>query len=159
MASTPEDVQNSSLESYQDETGSSEDGSGENPAAKWNQSDQELANSPGENQINYQVLKSNCTYTDSQSLDQNDVGTYGEQIYYQNADFDPKSSSPGAFETAYYSGSSAPVPPGFSHLDEPQTPPSPNKASVYLCNRELWAKFHSHTTEMIITKQGRYVYI
>ncbi|KAH3713117.1 hypothetical protein DPMN_072883 [Dreissena polymorpha] len=26
---------------------------------------------------------------------------------------------------------------------------------VYLCNRELWAKFHQHTCEMIITKQGR----
>ena len=29
------------------------------------------------------------------------------------------------------------------------------KASVYLCNRDLWVKFHAHTTEMIITKQGR----
>ncbi|XP_021355486.1 T-box brain protein 1-like [Mizuhopecten yessoensis] len=29
------------------------------------------------------------------------------------------------------------------------------KVSVYLCNRELWTKFHAHTTEMIITKQGR----
>ena len=26
---------------------------------------------------------------------------------------------------------------------------------VYLCNRDLWAKFHQHTCEMIITKQGR----
>ena len=26
---------------------------------------------------------------------------------------------------------------------------------VYLCNRDLWAKFHTHTCEMIITKQGR----
>ncbi|XP_061181112.1 uncharacterized protein LOC133189726 [Saccostrea echinata] len=26
---------------------------------------------------------------------------------------------------------------------------------IYLCNRELWIKFHQHTTEMIITKQGR----
>ncbi|XP_071092565.1 T-box transcription factor TBX6-like [Haliotis cracherodii] len=29
------------------------------------------------------------------------------------------------------------------------------KACVYLCNRELWLKFNTHTTEMIITKQGR----
>ena len=28
-------------------------------------------------------------------------------------------------------------------------------ASVYLCNRDLWSRFHAHTTEMIITKQGR----
>ncbi|KAL4218286.1 T-box brain protein 1 [Mactra antiquata] len=26
---------------------------------------------------------------------------------------------------------------------------------VYLCNRDLWSKFHQHTCEMIITKQGR----
>ncbi|NP_001158462.1 T-brain homeobox protein [Saccoglossus kowalevskii] len=30
-----------------------------------------------------------------------------------------------------------------------------NKACVYLCNRDLWLKFHQHNTEMIITKQGR----
>ena len=30
-----------------------------------------------------------------------------------------------------------------------------SKASVYLCNRDLWTRFHAHTTEMIITKQGR----
>ncbi|KAL3889463.1 hypothetical protein ACJMK2_001807 [Sinanodonta woodiana] len=30
------------------------------------------------------------------------------------------------------------------------------RACIYLCNRELWLKFHAHTTEMIITKQGRY---
>nr|BAP47448.1 T-brain transcription factor [Prionocidaris baculosa] len=31
----------------------------------------------------------------------------------------------------------------------------PGKAAVYLCNRELWRKFHHFKTEMIITKQGR----
>lgn len=36
-----------------------------------------------------------------------------------------------------------------------QTVPQQNKASVYLCNRQLWLRFHQHTTEMIITKQGR----
>nr|Q9NL40.1 RecName: Full=T-box protein 1; AltName: Full=T-brain; Short=Ap-TBR [Patiria pectinifera]BAA93701.1 Ap-T-brain [Patiria pectinifera] len=30
-----------------------------------------------------------------------------------------------------------------------------SKASVFLCNSELWRKFHEHRTEMIITKQGR----
>ena len=29
------------------------------------------------------------------------------------------------------------------------------KAGVFLCNRELWSKFHTHQTEMIVTKQGR----
>ncbi|XP_022083481.1 T-box protein 1-like [Acanthaster planci] len=36
------------------------------------------------------------------------------------------------------------------------SPPSGfTKASVFLCNSELWRKFHEHRTEMIITKQGR----
>lgn len=35
-----------------------------------------------------------------------------------------------------------------------QIPPQ-RQVCVYLCNRELWLKFHQHTTEMIITKQGR----
>ena len=30
-----------------------------------------------------------------------------------------------------------------------------SKACVFLCNRELWSKFHAHETEMIVTKQGR----
>ncbi|XP_034554002.1 eomesodermin homolog b isoform X2 [Notolabrus celidotus] len=29
------------------------------------------------------------------------------------------------------------------------------RPQVYLCNRQLWLKFHRHQTEMIITKQGR----
>ncbi|XP_033727033.1 eomesodermin-like [Pecten maximus] len=33
--------------------------------------------------------------------------------------------------------------------------PDGQEACVNLCNRDLWAKFHAHTTEMIITKQGR----
>ena len=42
---------------------------------------------------------------------------------------------------------------------DPNMPfPPPSKAAVYLCNRELWSKFHQHQTEMIITKQGRYVF-
>lgn len=35
------------------------------------------------------------------------------------------------------------------------SPYSAGKACVYLCNRDLWVKFHSHVCEMIITKQGR----
>ncbi|XP_072037660.1 T-box protein 1-like [Amphiura filiformis] len=49
----------------------------------------------------------------------------------------------------------------YEHLDGgmPAAPnmisPPHGKAAVYLCNRELWTKFHQHQTEMIITKQGR----
>ena len=30
-----------------------------------------------------------------------------------------------------------------------------DRASIYLCNSDMWTRFHEHTTEMIITKQGR----
>ncbi len=33
----------------------------------------------------------------------------------------------------------------------------PGNARVYLANKDLWKKFHVHTNEMIITKQGRSV--
>ncbi|XP_052761830.1 T-box protein 1-like [Mya arenaria] len=36
-----------------------------------------------------------------------------------------------------------------------QQPEASSKAAVFLCNRELWSRFHVHTTEMIVTKQGR----
>jgi len=45
-------------------------------------------------------------------------------------------------ETWAYSGGAPPV-------------PSTGKAAVYLCNRNLWSRFHANTTEMIVTKQGR----
>ena len=35
--------------------------------------------------------------------------------------------------------------------------PTAGKAGVFLCNRDLWEKFHRHITEMIVTKQGRCV--
>jgi hypothetical protein len=40
-----------------------------------------------------------------------------------------------------------------------QVIPAQRQVCVYLCNRELWVKFHQHMTEMIITKQGRLVEI
>lgn len=64
----------------------------------------------------------------------------------------------------YYRGHMSPAighsPPGLMPIGCVR----PNSASgfyphgsicVYLCNRDLWAKFHQHTCEMIITKQGR----
>ena len=53
--------------------------------------------------------------------------------------------------------------PSTSHDDSPlygdgsgDGPAESGRACVFLCNREMWIKFHEHTTEMIITKQGRY---
>ena len=34
-------------------------------------------------------------------------------------------------------------------------PPLPLNVNVELQNRELWQKFHTETTEMVITKGGR----
>ncbi|XP_045182257.2 T-box transcription factor T-like [Mercenaria mercenaria] len=42
----------------------------------------------------------------------------------------------------------------YGHQDPAQSSPT-GKAGVFLCNRELWSKFHNHITEMIVTKQGR----
>ena len=63
-----------------------------------------------------------------------------------------------------YSGSSSTgqggMMPGVTGHSQPQQNGSSGSGSaapacVYLCNRELWVKFYQHTTEMIITKQGR----
>ncbi|CAH1774926.1 unnamed protein product, partial [Owenia fusiformis] len=40
-------------------------------------------------------------------------------------------------------------PPGIANASSTGT------AKIHLCNQELWQRFHQHTTEMIITKQGR----
>nr|BAB19985.1 Pf-TBRAIN [Ptychodera flava] len=45
--------------------------------------------------------------------------------------------------------------PTFNGLRQPNTAGFKGKACVYLCNRDLWLKFHQQNTEMIITKQGR----
>ncbi|KAK3594838.1 hypothetical protein CHS0354_002889 [Potamilus streckersoni] len=65
----------------------------------------------------------------------------------------------------YYNRQESPVPTHSSqtvHLEQNRSMPGSTKntfqsgrACIYLCNRELWLKFHAHTTEMIITKQGR----
>uniref|UniRef100_A0A3P9JVQ3 Eomesodermin homolog b n=1 Tax=Oryzias latipes TaxID=8090 RepID=A0A3P9JVQ3_ORYLA len=44
--------------------------------------------------------------------------------------------------------------PALSNMTLPGGGPGA-RAQVYLCNRQLWLKFHRHQTEMIITKQGR----
>ncbi|XP_053381750.1 T-box transcription factor T-like [Mercenaria mercenaria] len=64
----------------------------------------------------------------------------------------------------YYHGQMSPAighsPPGLMPLGCVQPNPAAGfyphgSICVYLCNRDLWAKFHQHTCEMIITKQGR----
>lgn len=50
--------------------------------------------------------------------------------------------------------SSSSAPEGWSYGANMQGPHD-GKAGVFLCNRELWSKFHAHQTEMIVTKQGR----
>lgn len=66
----------------------------------------------------------------------------------------------------YYHGQMSPAighsPPGLMSFGCVQPSPATGfyphgSICVYLCNRDLWAKFHQHTCEMIITKQGRYV--
>lgn len=66
----------------------------------------------------------------------------------------------------YYHGQMSPAlahsPPGLVPFGCIQQNPAAGfyphgSVCVYLCNRDLWSKFHQHTCEMIITKQGRYV--
>lgn len=73
------------------------------------------------------------------------------------AGFSPHSSSRGHFSPTYQLGQS----PGClypSYAGNMALPAATahTRATVYLCNRPLWLKFHRHHTEMIITKQGRY---
>ncbi|XP_067667341.1 T-box brain protein 1-like [Haliotis asinina] len=88
--------------------------------------------------------------------------------------YHPSESIPGRYPymTPYHQPYSSTVESGglYSRVEsppqEPLTPESPSliastpgaqsgKPCVYLCNREMWLKFNAHTTEMIITKQGR----
>ncbi|XP_052761708.1 eomesodermin homolog [Mya arenaria] len=64
----------------------------------------------------------------------------------------------------YHGGQMSPAlghsPPGLMPMGCVQPGPGAgfyphNSVCVYLCNRDLWSKFHQHTCEMIITKQGR----
>ena len=47
-----------------------------------------------------------------------------------------------------------------SQIIEPAAAPRPSSHEKIICtlsNKDLWMKFSGHTTEMIITKQGRSV--
>lgn len=90
----------------------------------------------------------------------NSYGFEMDPMHYYSSVGYPQSSQP------QHQPVSSPV-----HLPSPSTEPAiaPLQTSaaapvpsssfspcIYLCNRDLWVKFHQHTTEMIITKQGRY---
>lgn len=78
------------------------------------------------------------------------------------AGFSPSAGGRTHFSSAYQFGQSPgciyPPYPGsgsaLSNVSLATTGPGA-RAQVYLCNRQLWLKFHRHQTEMIITKQGR----
>ena len=92
---------------------------------------------------------------------------YGSAGYYPGP-FQRYHNYPGYPETGnvghlYYHGQMSPAmghsPPGLLPMGCMQPSQvgmfSTGNICVYLCNRDLWAKFHAHTCEMIITKQGR----
>ncbi|XP_060704498.1 T-box transcription factor TBX21 [Hemiscyllium ocellatum] len=70
----------------------------------------------------------------------------------------PSYPAPGA--EVYSAGTdsfSAPYAPSFQRTSIYGVPglQAAGKVQILLCNYQLWAKFHKHQTEMIITKQGR----
>nr|ACV88663.1 T-brain transcription factor [Peronella japonica] len=74
----------------------------------------------------------------------NHPGSVGHGGMY---DHDDESDGCSPTNPAHY-----PPPAGIQHFT---TGCASGRASAYLCNRQLWRKFHHHKTEMIITKQGR----
>ncbi|CAH1775723.1 unnamed protein product [Owenia fusiformis] len=70
------------------------------------------------------------------------------QVLHSQQQADPMAYTQNRSDYAMY-----PQTDNFS-VPEESTYPA-RKACVYLCNRDIWSKFHQHTTEMIITKQGR----
>lgn len=88
---------------------------------------------------------------------------YSTSFHRQNSSFPMFSDSFNA-NPMYYHGQMSPAlghsPPGLMSMGCMQPGPGAGfyphgSICVYLCNRDLWAKFYQHTCEMIITKQGR----
>ena len=87
----------------------------------------------------------------------------GQNVYSSHMQYPTATPTIASSGTVPYSASSPtshgemmPGGPGnTAHSQPQQNGSSPAPACVYLCNRELWVKFYQHTTEMIITKQGR----
>ena len=93
---------------------------------------------------------------------------YGNASYYPGPFQRYPNSHPTYQDTVnvgqlYYHGQMSPAlahsPPGLLPMGCMQPSPAgmynTGNVCVYLCNRDLWSKFHVHTCEMIITKQGR----
>ena len=76
--------------------------------------------------------------------------------------FDRPSTDPygtpviGSYERPSTSHDDSPLYGGNAGVNAGDGSAETGRACVFLCNREMWIKFHEHTTEMIITKQGRY---
>ena len=95
------------------------------------------------------------------------VGFSGGTLYPTTTFHRPNSSYtmyPESFNMSqmYYHGQMSPAlaqsAPGLMHMGMGSPNHGlylPGNICIYLCNRELWSKFHQHTCEMIITKQGR----
>ena len=120
---------------------------------------------------------SNPSYTclqpvsQGQRMDEFYSGNYVQADAYKYQSYQAQPRDQG--NMMYYSGSYAPVQQAQSPPQGQQMPLNngscmspqgqengqsrfqPNKACIHLCNSELWSRFHQHTTEMIITKQGR----
>lgn len=119
---------------------------------------QEPTSSPPEDSRSFQIAKNSCSFASPTLQPEYDQNAPAQPFYeYRSPEF--RSPDSENYKTGFYPGSNALVtsPPDQQNLPSPV--PSPGKACVYLCNRDLWVKFHSHTTEMIITKQGRCVSI
>ena len=87
-----------------------------------------------------------------------------QQTYYNPHSTSYPGPAPEVYDrptTDLYGPSSAyDGPPAASHGGSPlygsgERSAGSGRACVFLCNRDMWVKFHEHTTEMIITKQGR----
>lgn len=75
--------------------------------------------------------------------------------YYSNPMYSQSSQNQSPSSPLHMSPSSSEV--ALTPIQSPTAiQPSSFSPCIYLCNRDLWIKFHQHMTEMIITKQGRY---
>jgi hypothetical protein len=89
--------------------------------------------------------------------------TYPTPFHRQNPAYQMYSDAFNVGQMYYHGQMSSAIghsPPGLMPLGCVQPSPAAGfyphgSICVYLCNRDLWTKFHQHTCEMIITKQGR----
>ena len=118
--------------------------------------------------VEYEGLRQAMPYGSYQQSNPSTRGMTGGG-YYQNGDYGIDYPAYGGYP-ALEQGTNSASAAGMGYQNQPRTasagqmsqqagyqPSSASQAGIILCNRDLWSKFHSFTTEMIITKQGRYV--